>query len=582
MSFVGEIKRRKVFQVAAVYAVVAWMLVQIVATIEAPLSLPYWFDTAIIVLLAVGFPITLVMSWAFDLTPEGMVRTQGPSDGVARPSRRLEYVLVGLLIVCLGWIGFRELGPARGLSANALPNSVAVLPFENLSPNPDDAYFAAGIHEQILNELAKIRDLSVIARTSVLQYEGARRPITEIANELRVQTVMEGSVRYSGDQVRVTAQLIDGSTGFHIWTEDYTGDLADIFGIQSDIAERIALALEVELLPSEQARIERLPTRSPPAYALYLSALETGDISQLDRAIALDPEFALAYAQRAHILGSAFVVFQVAQAGENASEVAANLQRTIIENAEQALILDPNLGLAHAALGEMHMRAWRREEAEAALESAFNLSPNDPEVLASYSQFSSFTGQHEDALRLARRAAELNPGGASGAIVSANLLAGNYQAAAALLRELIDENPADASRYYQLAEVEVFAGNHDEALRYAQLAEQIGTFGTLWSGSGGLTARQAQVYSRVGRPDDATRLFDAMWALSPSPVQAALGYLAIRDTDESLRLFREAADSDVPLPGNAVTIYTKQNVWNDPILDQPEFVEVRSRLGFRE
>jgi TolB-like protein len=581
MSFLGEIKRRKVFQVAAVYAVVAWMLVQIVATIETPLSLPDWFDTAIIVLLAVGFPITLVMSWAFDLTTEGVVRTQGPSGGVPRASRRLEYVLVGLLIVCLGWIGFRELGPARDLSANALPNSVAVLPFENLSPNPDDAYFAAGIHEQILNELAKIRDLSVIARTSVLQYEGARRSITEIANELRVETVMEGSVRYSGDQVRVTAQLIDGSTGFHLWTEDYDGDLADIFGIQSDIAERIAMALEVELLPSEQARIERLPTRSPPAYALYLSALETSDISQLDRAIALDLEFALAYAQKAHILGNAFV-FQVAQAGENASEVAANLQRTVIENAEQALILDANLGLAHAALGEMHMRAWRREEAEAALESAFNLSPNDPEVLVSYSQFSSYTGQHEDALRLARRAAELNPGSASGAVANANMFAGNYQAAAALLRELIDKNPANASLYFTLAEVEVFAGNYDGALRDVQLAEQIGTFGYQGAGYGGAAARPAQIYSRVGRPDEATRLFNEMWALSPSPVQAALGYLAIRDIEESLRLFREAADSDVPLPGNAVTIFTKQNAWNDPILDQPEFVEVRSRLGFGE
>ena len=177
------------------------------------------------------------------------------------------------------------------------------------------------------------------------------------------------------------------------------------------------------------------------------------------------------------------------------------------------------------------MRAWRREEAEAALESAFNLSPNDPEVLASYSQFSSYTGQHEDALRLARRAAELNPGGASGVIVGANLHAGNYQAAAALLRELIDENPADASRYYELAEADVFAGNHDEALRYVQLAEQIGnwTVETLPTGAGGFAARQAQVYSRVGRPEDAMRLFNDMWALSPSPVQAAVGYLAIRD-----------------------------------------------------
>ncbi len=577
----GELKRRNVVKVAVAYAIVGWLLVQIADTFFPALQLPEWTVTLVAGLVILGFPIALILSWAYELTPDGMKRSrevEATESIIHVTGRKLDFAIIGALVVALGFVVYNYVLEDVG---GVLPNSVAVLPFENLSPDPDNAYFAAGIHEEILNQLAKLSALNVIARTSVLRYADGETSILDIARELNVETIMEGSVRYADDQVRISAQLIDPETGAHLWSDVYQRDFADIFAIQADIAMNIANALEAEFSDVDRESIAQIPTNSPVAYALYLSALETGDISQLDRAIALDPEFALAYAQRAHILGSAFV-WQVVQAGENASEVAANLQRTIIENAEQALILDPNLGLAHAALGEMHMRAWRREEAEAALESAFNLSPNDPEVLASYSQFSSYTGQHEDALRLARRAAELNPGGASGVIVSANIFAGNYQAAAALLRELIDENPADASRYYELAEVEVFAGNHDEALRYVQLAEQIGTFGTLRAGFGGRAARPAQVYSRVGRPEDAMRLFNDMWALSPSPVQAALGYLAIRDTDESLRLFREAADSDVPLPGNSLTIYTKQNAWNDPILDQPEFVEVRSRLGFRE
>ena len=305
MSFVSELKRRKVFQVAAVYLVVAWLIMQVVDVVNEPLRLPEWFDTVAIMIVAIGFPIALILSWAFDLTPEGVVKDSGT---VQSSGRRIEYVLIGLLVIAVGWIGFRELSPPAPSTNDVLPNSVAVLPFENLSPNPDDAYFVAGVHEQILNELAKIRDLNVIARTTMMRYADAPPPIPEIASELNVETVMEGSVRYAGNQVRVTAQLIDGDSGTHLWTEDYDGDLADIFGIQSDIATRIAMALEAELLPSERESLEKQPTDSLDAYALFLrarnepaggsfggSAGVVTAVTLLDAALALDPEFALAY-----------------------------------------------------------------------------------------------------------------------------------------------------------------------------------------------------------------------------------------------------------------------------------------------
>ncbi|NIP51517.1 MAG: tetratricopeptide repeat protein [Phycisphaerae bacterium] len=247
----GEIKRRKVIQVAAVYAVVSWLLVQIVATIEQPLSLPTWFDTAVIVFLAVGFPVAIILGWAFDITTHGIISTPpAATDSVADT----------------------PIHSATDAGTSTLPNSVAVLPFENRSPNPDDAYFAAGIHEEILSHLAKLKQLNVIARTSVMQYAGVARHIAEIADELNVGAVMEGSVRYAGDQVRVTAQLIDGATGTHLWTESYDGDLADIFTIQADIAKRIAEALNLHLRSEDQKSLEERPTDDLQAYECYLRA----------------------------------------------------------------------------------------------------------------------------------------------------------------------------------------------------------------------------------------------------------------------------------------------------------------------
>ncbi len=188
MSFLGEIKRRKVFQVAAVYAIVAWVLIQIIVSIEEPLGLPDWMDTFIIVLVIAGFPLAVVLSWAYDMTPAGIVRTKHlkSSDEISQQS--------------ITAAAQEEESPA-----DLLPNSVAVLPLENLSPDPNDAYFAAGIHEEILNYLTKIKGLSVIARTSVKKYVGTDKSIAEIAAELGVGTVMEGSVRYAG---KIIQQLL--------------------------------------------------------------------------------------------------------------------------------------------------------------------------------------------------------------------------------------------------------------------------------------------------------------------------------------------------------------------------------------
>ncbi len=266
MSFLGEIKRRKVFQVAAVYLVVSWLIMQVVDVVNEPLTLPDWFDTAVIVALAIGLPIALILAWAFDVTPDGVVKDQGGHEAVHSGGKRIEYVLIGLVVIALTWVIYRvefDSGGVAGVQREGvLRNSIAVLPFENLSLDPEDAFFAAGIHESTLKQLAKISDLVVIARTSVMQYEEDPPPIPEIAKALNVGTVMEGSVRYASGRVLITAQLIDGQTGAHLWSDEFNRELTDVFAVQAEVAGHIATAMQVQLLPDELARIENRPTDS--------------------------------------------------------------------------------------------------------------------------------------------------------------------------------------------------------------------------------------------------------------------------------------------------------------------------------
>ena len=275
----GELKRRNVVKVAVAYAIVAWLLIQIIVSVEAPLNLPDWTDTFIIVLLAVGFVITLLVAWAYELTPEGIKKTKSAplSETFSRVTgRKLDFIIIGLMAVAITFLlvdnywledsldsemitGVAEPPtPGEITELAILPNSVAVLPFENLSLNPEDAFFAAGIHEEILNQLVKLSALNVIARTSMMSYAGTDKGIPEIAAELNVETVMEGSVRYADGRVLVTAQLIDPNTNAHLWSDSYNREFADIFAIQADIAMNIANALEAEFSVTEQESIEHV------------------------------------------------------------------------------------------------------------------------------------------------------------------------------------------------------------------------------------------------------------------------------------------------------------------------------------
>ncbi|HSG66955.1 MAG TPA: hypothetical protein VLD39_18245, partial [Gammaproteobacteria bacterium] len=599
MSFLGEIKRRKVFQVAAAYLVVAWLIMQVVDVVDDPLRVPDWFATVVLLLLAVGFPIALIASWAFDVTPAGVVRD--PMDVARGDSRTIEYVLIGVLGCAVIWLLYRDVSspgvatlPAAALSDTSgaepavelLPNGIAILPFDNMSVDPDDGFFAAGIHDEIISQVANIKDLNVIARTSVMQYEGARQPITEIARELGVPYVLEGSVSYAGERVRLRAQLIDGASGTHLWSEAFQGSVADVFAIYADISARIADSLQAELLPSERARIARVPTTSQAAYALYLASLQNGDraLELLDRAMENDEGFALAHAQKANILGFDFVN-EVARAASDASRdaeaVAEELERTVIYHAQRALELDPTLGRAQAALGRMHMRYWRRAQTEEAFARAYELSPKDPDVLRQYSLISSWTGEHDRAIEFSEQAAALDP--EQGIIdVSGNLSvpyfwAGDYDAAARLIEDALIAAPNRPFLYFYLAETEAARDDYSAAVGNLRIFEQL-----IGGWAQGSIARAAYVYSLAGRPDDVRRVLALVEErpTPPSQIQLALGQLALGNHEAALRLFRDSLENPLPLPGATITILVKNNVFDDPVLEQPEFVEVRDRLGF--
>ena len=594
MSFLGEIKRRKVFQVAAVYVAVAIAVIGVLDGVMGPLNLPVGFDTVVIIVLAVGFPIAVVLAWVFDLTLAGVVRTP-PSD-----AERKSEVPVGTPGQSPPSEQAAPSPPAESVAPRPelLRNSVAVLPLENLSPNPDDAYFAAGIHEEILNYLTKITDLSVIARTSVKKYRDTDKSIAEIAPELGVGTVMEGSVRYAGERVRVTAQLIDAATQDHLWSEIYERDLADVFAIQADVAAKIAAALEAEFSVAEKESMEKLPTNSPEAYVLFLRALailqEHGGVvggspelrsssqSYLDKAVAIDPDFALAYVERARVYLSH--LNQDPGIHENYVRRRAELEGLALWDLRQALALDPSVGAAHGTLARVHQFNWRGAEAREAYGQALRLSPNDPEVLMDYAVFCAVTGRAEEAIELGKRAVTLDPNGASGHywLAYTYLLISDQDAAVGGMRRAVELSPTFGLAHLILGHLEYTQGNQAEALKETQVAEQLlrDDANPVFLGELALT------YSRRGHREDAERIFHRLEEMAEThriPSTAwILGYLAMGDDEQALHWLNTAADSPEPYVGYFGLMNIKANPYSYPVLDEPRFREVRDRLGYRD
>src|SRR6266403_749875 len=286
-KFFAELRRRYVYKVAIAYAVVAWLLMQIASQIFPFFEIPSWGVRLVVLLIVIGFPVALILAWAFELTPEGIKRAEDVdvSKSITRKTgRKLDFFIIGVLLAVVAILIFQRahlkvptptsLIPEKSI-AELPAKSIAVLPFQNLSKDEDNAFFADGVQDEILTDLAKIADLKVISRTSVMQYKNvSTRNLPEIAQALKVAHVLEGSVQRSANRVRVTAQLIDARNDTHVWAEKYDRDLADVFAIQSEIAEKIADQLQAKLSTKEKAAMGARPTKDLAAYDLYLRAKE--------------------------------------------------------------------------------------------------------------------------------------------------------------------------------------------------------------------------------------------------------------------------------------------------------------------
>jgi TolB-like protein/Tfp pilus assembly protein PilF len=428
-GFFGELRRRNVIRTAGLYLVGAWLIVQVAGTVLPMFGAPEWLPRTIVVLLAIGFIPAVIFSWVFEITPEGLKREEDVVPGrsiTPRTGRQMDRMIIVVLVLALGYFAFDKFVLARkreaALVARAAPNesrssvinekSIAVLPFENRSRDPDNAYFADGIQDEILTRLAKIADLKVISRTSTQHYKSAPENLPEIARQLGVAHILEGSVQKSGDSVRVNVQLIKAANDTHLWADTFDRKLTDIFSVESEVAKAIADQLRVKLTGQEEQVITAKPTENVEAYEAYLrglayslkpdnTAISLSAQKYLREAVRLDPKFALAWALLSYV--------------ESSGYITASLQPTVAlreearRGAETALTLQPALGEAVWAKGYYHYCLRDYDTAVRYFEQARQLLPNSSRIPESLAYLERRRGQWDRSESYFNEAERLDP-----------------------------------------------------------------------------------------------------------------------------------------------------------------------------
>ena len=437
MGLIVELRRRNVLRMAGLYLVGAWLIVQVSSTVLPMFDAPAWLPRSIVILLAIGFVPMLILSWVFELTPDGIKRDADVTreESIAtQTAQRMNRLIIAVLALALLYFGFDRFVLAPGREAEGIARavgssahdagkdaglkSIAVLPFDNLSEDKSNAYFATGMQDEILTRLAGIHDLKVISRTSTEQYASRPPNLKTVAEQLGVATVLEGSVQKAEGKVRINLQLIDAHSDTHLWAQNYDRDLKDVFAVQSDVAEKVADALKAELLPAETARIANVPTKNAEAYDLFLKAEYF--INQLDstsakdpvdtetkagdlyaKAIAADPDFALAYSRLAYL--KAYAYWRLTDRNPKTLEAAHAA-------ATRALALQPDLPEAHLAMGYVHY--WGHRDYAAAL-TEFAIAraslPNNSNVIAAIAFVHRRQGNLSEAIEELEQAAALDP-----------------------------------------------------------------------------------------------------------------------------------------------------------------------------
>jgi TolB-like protein/Tfp pilus assembly protein PilF len=474
-NFFGELKRRNVYKVAVAYAIVGWLSIQIATQVFPFLEIPNWVVRLVIVLVAIGFPIALVIAWAFESTPEGIKPTEA-ADAAGKRSRGGAWIYIVLIGMALS-VGLFLLGryTSRSGSAtvNAIPHqSIAVLPFANMSADKNDEYLSDGVSEELISTLSKITALQVKARTSSFAFKGKNEDIQKIGELLRVSHLLEGSVARVGNKLRITAQLIQATDGNHVWSDTYDREMQDIFAIRTEVARKVADALKIRLLGEDKKQLDKKPTENIEAHNAYLLGhyyfqrrnLEdyAKAIGYFDEAIRLDPEYAVVYAERSE----AWTL-----RGDLAGE-GKTMWPKAVADAEKAVALAPELAEAHAALGWVRFFAeWKFDEGLRELKRAKELSPYNPTANDLLARVVVYVGELAEAEKYARQAVESDPLAATAQFNLGRILfaEGKLDEAEAAGRKVAELQPTAASAHRWQVFVAIKRGDGETALREAQL-----------------------------------------------------------------------------------------------------------------
>ncbi len=429
-SILQELKRRNIFRVGVAYVVVAWLIIQFIETVSDPLSLPEWTEAFFIVVLTTGLPLVLLFAWAFEITPDGLKKTKDvktEESVTATTGKKLNYAIIAVLVLSLGYFLWERQGlveqaertAAVGVDATEVTQtssaaSIAVLPFVNMSADPDQEYFSDGISEELLNLLAKIPNLHVAARTSSFRFKGQNLDISEIAKQLNVKHVLEGSVRRADVRIRVTAQLIDASTGYHLWSDSYDRELDDIFAIQDEIAAAIVAALSETLGLQVDAAPQVRAAANPEAYNAHLLAQHQikkrtnsdikASIINYERALEYDPDYAPSHAG----LGLAWYLLTASGGTYGDLTLEESLSRGL-PHIERALELNPDLPEALGSMGLTLSARYQEEEALPYFEKALALNPSLTDIRNWYASSLGEVGKIDEALRELEKAYEIDP-----------------------------------------------------------------------------------------------------------------------------------------------------------------------------
>jgi TolB-like protein/Tfp pilus assembly protein PilF len=567
-NFFAELKRRNVYKVAVAYAVVGWLIAQIATQIFPFLEIPNWIIRAVIVLIAIGFPIALVIAWAFEATPEGIKRTEvaDAMPGMARQKKHTWIYIVaigGAISVALFLLGRYTAGnkTAAATPKEVLSKSIAVLPFDNLSEEKGNAYFAEGIQDEILTRLAKVADLKVISRTSTQRFKSAPSDLRDIAKQLGVMNILEGSIQKANDQVRVNVQLINAITDAHLWADTYDRKMTDIFAVESDIAKTIADTLQAKLSGSEKTAMSKKPTANPEAYEFYLKGRffwnkRTGAdllkaIGYFNQAIAKDPNYALAYS------GLADCYLLLSPYGAAAPKDSVPQAKAAVK---KALELDDTLPEAHASSGRIVSGYdFNSQQAIAEFERALQLNPN---YATAHHWFAAgpllALARFDQSIAEGKRSIELDP---LSMINNADFgqdycFARRYDEAIAQLRKTIEIEPHFYLAHYYLGQALQLKGQLLEAIAEYRKAVEL-------DDDPFALALLGQAYARAGQRDEANKILAQLNQEAKTRYVSAYGvglvFLGLGDEkramDELERAYRE---------NDGGNIY---NIKIDPMLD---------------